>query len=53
MTKELKYIVKNPITIQLLRKCGYLCDMQWVSQVALVVKNPPAKAGNMRHRFYC
>ena len=48
MTKELKYMVKNLITIQLLRKCGYLCDMQWVSQVALVVKNPPANAGNIR-----
>ena len=23
----------------------------WVSQVALIVKNPPANAGDMRHRF--
>ena len=23
----------------------------WASQVALVVKNPPANAGDIRHRF--
>ena len=23
----------------------------WASQVVLVVKNPPANAGDMRHRF--
>ena len=26
-------------------------DYIWISQVALVVKNPPAKAGDMRHGF--
>ena len=25
--------------------------MFWTSQVALVIKNPPANAGDMRHRF--
>ena len=26
-------------------------DNEWASQVALVVKNLPASAGDMRHRF--
>ena len=35
----------------------YSCDFEldtvniWASQAALVVKNPPANAGDMRHRF--
>ena len=43
-----KCIVKNLITMQLLRKFGYLCDIKWASQVALVVKNLPTNAGNIR-----